>query len=209
MKQIITDYHSKPTFMDKELANALGLYKAYKSGKGVTEDQVLEKCLTGNHFRQVHLRKGERPLLVANAVKALKKARILSFSGGDFEALYNQVKKAIGGINQIGLLVLYDTTKMIGHLLGVEPVNYVYTQRGAKEGAKKLLGVKRMGYRVPTSSFAKLFPSEKSIHIEDMLCIYKDYYRKGGANAKAAKFVVSQGKAGCSSIPKPPRKGIC
>lgn len=209
MKRIIAHYHGKPIKMDRELADALRLYTTYIAGEGVTEEQVLERCLTGNHFRYIHLTKAQRPQLVAEAVKELKKAHILSFSGGDFEALYDQVKKAIGGMNQIGLLVLYDTTKMIGHVLGIEPVDYVYTQSGAKTGAKILLGVKRMGNRVPTSLFAKLFPGEKSIHIEDMLCIYKKYFRKGDANAKAATLVVPSGKAGCSSKPKTPRKGVC
>ena len=207
MKRIITDYHrGHPNFMDEELANALQLYTTYKAGTGATEEQVLECCLTGNHFRCLHVTKAKRPLLIADAVKELKKAQILSFSGGDFEALYSEVKKAIGGINQIGLLVLYDTTKAIGHLLGIEPVNYVYTQSGAKIGAKKLLGVKRMGWRLPTTVFAKYFPDEKSIYIENMLCIYKDYFSKGGANAKADTLgVLSTVTEGCGSTPKPSR----
>ena len=207
MKRIIADYHRNSSFMDNELADALKMYTAYNAGTGVSEAQVLERCLTGNHFRQVHLTKAQRPLLVAQAVKELQKARILSFSGGDFEALYDEVKKAIGGISQIGLLVLYDTTKMIGHVLGVEPEKYVYTQSGAKKGAKILLGVNRMGIRVPTSLFAKIFPGEKSIYIEDMLCIYKDYFCKGGANAKAATLVVpSVSTGGCGSTPIPSHK---
>ena len=197
MKRIISHYHSNPIIMDQELADALALYKAYKAGTNVTEEQVLERCLTGNHFRGLHLTKNDRQQLVKKAVAEQKKAHILSFSGGDFEDLYAEVEKAIGGIDQIGLLVLYDTAKMIGHALGVEPLNYVYTQSGAKTGAKTLLGVKRMGRRMPTSAFSKYFPGEKSIYIEDMLCIYKDYFCKGGAKAKASKLLPSANKKCC------------
>ena len=210
MKRIIAHYHGKPIWMDQQLANALNSYKAYRAGTDVTKRDVLECCLTGNHFRALHLTKAQKSQIKKNAVNALMNAHILSFPGGDFEALYDDVEKAIGGINQIGLLVLYDTTKMIGHVLGIEPVNYVYTQSGAKIGAKKLLGMKRMGKRVPTSAFAKLFPGEKSIYIEDMLCIYKKYFRNGGANNKAATLVVpSVNTGGCGSKPQHPSSSKC
>ena len=189
MKRIIKHYYSGNKVMDRELCAALNIYKQYMNGAMssihaglVTEEDVLRRCFTGNHYHLLHLTSTRRKALTQNAINALKKKNILSFRGGDFETLYQEVKNAIGGLPQVGNLVLYDTTKMIGYILTprISPMKYVYVQSGAKVGAKNLLGIKRMGMRYPTSAFKKFFPKVDSIHIEDMLCIYKNYFTFGG-----------------------------
>ena len=184
---IIRDYHSKPNKMDAELSEAQHLFDAmckktlYK-GKTVSINDFLYKCFTGNHFCHLHLTKAQRPILIKDAVNALKACKILTFSGTKFEDLYKEVENAIGKLNQVGPLIIYDTAKMIGHVLNpkIEPTDYVYTQCGAKEGAKILLGKKRMGRKIQTKDFIKFFPGESSIYIEDMLCIYKAFFKKKG-----------------------------
>lgn len=187
MKRIIKHYHSHKIGMDEELNRVKTLYMAacnqtMVDGKLVSEDDVLVKCFTGNHFRGLHLTAQQRIDLTNNAVNALKNRNILNSNPTDFEDLYDKVELAIGSLNQVGRLILYDTTKMIGHILTpqIAPQKYVYTQSGAKVGAKILLGKKRMGWRVPVTEFQKLFPNEQSIFIEDMLCIYKKYYTFNG-----------------------------
>lgn len=207
LTSIIKHYHSSPIRMDYELADALRLYKEYVAGGPATEVDVLRRCLTGNHFKCLHLTASERTKLIGTTVTALCKAKILMFKGGDFEDLYNELQKTIGGINQIGPLVLYDTSKMIGHVLGIEPSTYVYVQSGAKEGAKILLGKKRMGRKLPTIVFNKLFPGEKSIYIEDMLCIYKKDFQKGGV--RIGSIFSTSTKNPCSTNPNVKIKYTC
>lgn len=194
---ILKHYRPGSTLMDKELQAAEDMYNDYikknpsKKHPGcVTLEDVLERCFTGNHFGYLHLTKAQRGKLVKDAVGSLVKANVLSFSGGDFENLYDKVKGAIGALSGVGLLVLYDTTKMIGHILSpkVLPEKYVYTQSGAKVGAKTLLGVSRMGMRVPTSLLHPYFPKVSSIYIEDILCIYKKWFVKGGVSTKRGKL---------------------
>ena len=194
---ILKHYRPGSTLMDKELQAAEDMYNDYikknpsKKHPGcVTLEDVLERCFTGNHFSYLHLTTVQRKKLVKDAVGSLVKANVLSFSGGDFEDLYDKVKGAIGALPGVGLLVLYDTTKMIGHILSpkVLPEKYVYTQSGAKVGAKTLLGVSRMGMRVPTSLLHPYFPKVSSIYIEDILCIYKKWFVKGGVSTKRGKL---------------------
>ena len=187
MKTIIRHYHSHPRGMTKEFNIVKALYSAacnntLVNGKTITIDDVLEKCFTGNHFRYLHLTAQQRLNLTVNAVNALKSHNILNSNPVDFEDLYDKVKLAIGSLNQVGRLILYDTTKMIGHILTpqIVPQKYVYTQSGAKTGAKILLGKKRMSWRVPVTEFQQLFPNEQSIYVEDMLCIYKKYFTLNG-----------------------------
>lgn len=103
-----------------------------------------------------------------------------------FEDLYDDVRRLVTNplISGIGDLTIYDTARRIGHVLDlpVYPERYVYLARGAKEGAKKLLG-RNVNYVEPVDVFKPYFGGLPSICIEDFLCIFKDYLCKGGVIA--------------------------
>ena len=88
-----------------------------------------------------------------------------------FDELHQRVAEAIGSIERIGELAVYDTAHRIGAFLGIEP-ELVYLHRGTRDGARELgLGRGRKSLRVDElpAEFSRLRPYE----IEDCLCIYK------------------------------------
>lgn len=142
---------------------------------------ILKRCVKNRHFGFLHLKKRDKETFVTHIAQKLQDGGILLRTYGNFEQLYEAVEKLIGSEKGIGDLMLYDIARMIGYSMQptVLPVSLVYLQRGAKTGAKTLLGLKRVGRTLPTSAFYKYFPTEDSQHIEDILCIYKKDFEDG------------------------------
>ena len=106
--------------------------------------------------------------------------------------MYEDIEKVIGGIPQIGRLTIYDVSLRIGQLLSnpVYPKDYLYLNNGAKIGAKKLLGGKRLKWKVEVTTFFS-YPEAKKVvgigslkdlpnHlIEDFFCVMKDNLAPG------------------------------
>ena len=197
VKDAIIDYQkgAHPGMMD-EMNAVKSLYKR----KGKT-DEVLRACIKGGH--QWCLPNA----LIDQAVIAL---RHFDFNKkyGNFEIVYDCVKKLIGRIPRVcGRLTLYDTTRRLAYLLNpsIVPKDYVYVARGARDGAKYVLGINRMNssvFSLPIADFQKLFPGISSMEIEDILCIYF-HERKYKGNLSTAPVTV-----GCRKK-KPGRKGGC
>ena len=147
----------------------------------ITPHQLLECCVNNRHFRFLHLKKGQGPLFINHVAKKLLAVNILNRSYVDFEDLYDVVKGIIGKVPNIGPLMLYDITRMIGYALNpiIVPQAFVYLQQGSKVGARNLLSVKRLPYRVCIGVFKNYFPGIGSQYIEDILCIYKHCFKNG------------------------------
>ena len=94
-----------------------------------------------------------------------------------FEELKCLVNKAIVPIYKNAILYIYDTAWKVGAKLDLEP-EAVYLHAGTLKGAKALgLNVKRdsiESHELP-ASLQRLRP----IHIENLLCIYKDQLSNG------------------------------
>lgn len=146
--------------------------------KGLSELDLLKKCVKGLHQHRM------QNDVCKEAAERLQKTNILNLKFVDFEELYCMVKNLIKGINGIGDLTVYDTSKRIGHLLAypVYPEQYVYSVRGAAVGAEKLLG-RKVAFREPISEYTPYF-NIPSLFIEDILCIFKDYLTLGGINTQ-------------------------
>jgi hypothetical protein len=91
-----------------------------------------------------------------------------------FEALHALVASTIGNISGIGELTVYDTALRIGANMKLQP-DVVFMHSGTRIGAKRLgLDASREFLTVEElpADFRDLRPRE----IEDVLCIYKDYF---------------------------------
>jgi len=93
-----------------------------------------------------------------------------------FEALHEEVKKAIDPIKGIGELTVYDTAHRIGAYLKLRP-KFVYLHTGTRRGAKAL-GLDHRAEKLPKSIFPKEFHCLSEEQIEDCLCIYDEGLRQ-------------------------------
>jgi hypothetical protein len=143
--------------------------------------RLLEYCVENRHFHFLFLKKADRIPFIESVAQKLENANILYGNYANFEELYDAVKNAIGNVKGIADLMLYDMSRMIGyaHKPVIVPKDYVYLHQGAKEGARSLLKVNRLPFRVPTATFKNIFPDVDSQYIEDILCIYKEDFKKG------------------------------
>lgn len=109
-----------------------------------------------------------------NALKGLNWK--LSASSTTFEQLYQEICNWFNGIVFCqGLLTCYDVAMRIGQLFGIEPTDKVYLSCGALVGARRLLG-KPQTHIIDKSSLPAPLSKERSIYIEDILCIFKDVF---------------------------------
>lgn len=89
-----------------------------------------------------------------------------------FEALHDLIEREIGGIDDIGLLTVYDVATRIGAHLELEPEK-VYLHSGTKEGARAL-GLGRRRKTLEPAELPAEFGRLSAREIEDCLCLYKD-----------------------------------
>lgn len=98
-----------------------------------------------------------------------------------FDELHDAIEAMIRPIPKIGELAVYDITLRIGARFGIEP-DKVYLHRGTRDGAKAL----GLAFRKATLEIHE-FPNQLRVltarEIEDVLCIYKDYFATGKAIA--------------------------
>jgi hypothetical protein len=93
----------------------------------------------------------------------------------DFDALHNLLKSHLKQIHGIGDLYIYDTSFRIGAFRRLFP-EYIYLHAGTKDGAKKMGIETKNRTKLSKSELPKEFKFTKAHEIEDILCIYKDYF---------------------------------
>jgi hypothetical protein len=92
----------------------------------------------------------------------------------DFGKLYEVVERAIGNMDYIGDLTVYDITQRLAAFLGYEPT-CVYLHAGTEDGARALgLSGKTVEIDQLPIEFQRLTPAE----VEDVLCREKDHLRR-------------------------------
>ena len=197
VKAAIMDYHKKKySGMMVEMNAVKSLYQE----KGKT-DEVLRACIKGGHQWCLPNTRIDEAVIALRQFDFNKKF-------DNFEEVYDCVKKLMGQIPRVcGWLTLYDTTRRLAYLLNpsIIPKDYVYVARGARDGAKYVLGITRMKsdvFRLPIADFQKLFPGISSMEIEDILCIFFHEGKFKGNLSTAYNTV------GCRKK-KPGRKGGC
>ena len=185
MNRIISDYYSRSPI-------PLNIFSGWQL------PPLTWAIIKGPHQRRMTLK-------CANAaLGALTSSGILQKSYNNFDDLYTEVHRVLIGIPGVGNLTCYDVALRVGRYFTpwLVPFDYVYVAQGALVGARKLLGTKIVkknlidGVKLPASLFASLFPGIPSAHIEDMLCIYKDYFVQGGV---CGKYPTMAGAGNCAS----------
>jgi hypothetical protein len=170
VRAAITRYQKRKENKNFGVMAEIDAVKNLYQQKGKT-DEVLRACIKGGH--QWCLPNAR----IDEAVIALRQFDF-NMKFNNFEEVYDSVKKLIGQIPNVrGWLTLYDTTRRLAYLLNpsIIPNDYVYVARGARDGAKYVLGINRINsdvFRLPIADFQKLFPGISSMEIEDILCIY-------------------------------------
>lgn len=145
-----------------------------------TDAERAEILLMGGH--QWRLANRNNAAHRAAAIETLTNAALWKKNYQDFEELYATVEKTISQLHQIGPLACYDVAMRIGHCIGCNPERMVYLQSGALKGGMALLGTKASGRMVATETFQAFFPGLSALDIEDLLCIMKAHFKKGGVN---------------------------
>ena len=141
-----------------------------------------EALLTGAHQRYFNFRNA-KPYKEA-AIQKLAVTRPWNRTFGDFESLHTYICEELESIPYIQDLAKYDVAKRLGAMLTSEvlPRDFVYVQNGAKIGAEKLLGRSILNgiIRLDIAEFAPFMGNLPAVHIENLLCIMKDYFVTGG-----------------------------
>ena len=138
---------------------------------------LLALCLRAHHGRRMPWKS------TRVAVDCLIANNISSHTFNCFADLYETIGKLLQNIPFArGPLTIYDTALNIGQLLTptVEPDNEVYLNAGAWEGAVFIKGRPNVKHIMSVSDWqtSNLFSGLDSKTIEDVLCIYKDVFKK-------------------------------
>jgi hypothetical protein len=113
----------------------------------------------------------------------LKSLRALTRSGS-FEELHDCIDEIIRPISGVGELTVYDTALRIGARRGLYPTK-VYLHAGTRIGAKNL----GLAWRQPTLDMDDLplpLQALPAYEVEDVLCIYDDFFAAEAAVASSA-----------------------
>lgn len=94
-----------------------------------------------------------------------------------FHELFLAVDAAIRNIKRIGELMVYDTALRVGARLGLEP-DKVYLHSGTRVGARRL-GLDSRAQWIERSDLPPQLQSLPLWQVEDILCIYKEWFEAG------------------------------
>jgi hypothetical protein len=124
-------------------------------------------CRRGDGKRFDHQRRIKKVAL-RNATGALQRSNLSNCR--TFDELHDAIEQAIGHIDGIGELTVYDTSLRIGAYLRLEP-DFVYLHAGTSAGAKAL-GLPHRDKRLTINQIPASLRQLRPHQIEDVLCIY-------------------------------------
>jgi len=168
LKEIIDHYKE----VKKRYPDEWGEFCRNQNLRKVIEQAARAKYPSGKHFEhQYRIKK----IALADFLKCLSKKETKIKAATTFEELLEIVKACGDKINGIGELACYDAAARIGVKLSIYPTK-IYMHAGPKIGAKKLLGVKRIGKFIDKSMLPAPFKGLECSEIEAILCIYKNEF---------------------------------
>lgn len=163
LERIVADYidHKRP-----RLAAFLRWYSRMTLGEAIGNAAYARTPRGGKHSHQWRLpRRASEKAHAALERADLGRCRTLA-------ELHAAIERAIGGIDKIGVLMIYDTALRLGAFLGLEP-DLVSLHAGTREGAAAL-GIDRSRKTVRPDELPAPFRALRAHEIEDCLCIYKE-----------------------------------
>lgn len=171
----------------------LDFFRKLGAKNDVSDAIKAEAVLTGYHQRYLNFGKAKPFKDVAMA--RLVSSQLWNKSFVNFEMLYDAVSDSLKNISYIKDITKYDVAKRIGAMLGneIQPQKFVYIQNGAKIGAEALLekSISKDVFRLSVEEFTPYFRSLSATHIENILCIMKDYFvAEGIQSCETDKFNV-------------------
>lgn len=141
--------------------------------------EILRRVGLANLFEKRHphqylLRRG----LPQRAVEALGAVESELRNAATFDELFKIVRCAFQRYPGLGELAIYDAADRLRHRLGLRSVDTVYLHRGARDGARVLLGRFQRGQsqRIERSLLPAPLHERCPHEIEDILCVYKDQF---------------------------------
>ena len=156
----------------------LDFFRKLGAKSDVSDAIKAEAVLTGYHQRYLNFRNAKPFKNVAMA--RLASSQLWNKSFVNFEMLYDAVSDILKNISYIKDITKYDIAKRIGAMLvnEIQPQKFVYIQNGAKIGAEALLGrsISNDNFRLSVEKFIPYFRDLSATHIENILCIMKDYF---------------------------------
>lgn len=169
----------------------LDFFRKLGANRDVPDVIKAEAVLTGYHQRYLNFRNA-RPFKDI-AIKRLALSKLWNKSFANFEMLYDATSDILKNISYIKDITKYDVAKRIGVMLlnEVQPQKYVYIQNGAKIGAEALLGrfISKDDFRLNIEEFTPYLTDLSATHIENILCIMKDYFvAEGIVSCEAKRF---------------------
>lgn len=147
-----------------------------------TDDEKAETILMWAHQWRLNHHPIERDIIIRKL--AFDKPWLKSYK--DFEEVYEYINNEYRPLKWVGDLNIYDLAKRIGYIVGIEPVKNVYACTGAQKGGERLLG-RNIGKKTPKIDFDPYFPTLSAMHIENILCIMKDFFIPGGIDISQEK----------------------
>lgn len=171
----------------------LDFFRKLGAKSDVSDAIKAEAVLTGYHQRYLNFRNTKPFKNVAMA--RLASSQLWNKSFVNFEMLYDAVSDSLKNISYIKDITKYDVAKRIGAMLEneIQPQKFVYIQNGAKIGAEALLekSISKDIFRLSVEEFTPYFRSLSATHIENILCIMKDYFvAEGIKSCETDKFNV-------------------
>ncbi|MFQ5924161.1 MAG: hypothetical protein ACE5M4_15085 [Anaerolineales bacterium] len=148
-------------------------FRSQPSIKAAIEHAALAINSRGKRYsHQCRLRK--KALEEVRTILLTRQSRLAKAQ--DFEELFDLVRSAIQDVTGIGDLYVYDTSLRLGARLNLEPTK-VYLHSGTRIGARAL-GLDGKAESLRITELPKAFRELRPHEIEDVLCIFKDKFKK-------------------------------
>jgi len=170
LEAVVRAYQQRPL---RKGAHELASFAAEPSLEAAVSRAGLAERFNGKRLvRYNHQRRIPRQAL-AVARERLLAADLKSCTS--FHELFLAVEAAIDDIPRIGELMVYDTALRVGSKLGLEPAK-VYLHSGTRVGARRL-GLDSRAHWIERQELPEPLRSLPPWQVEDILCIYKDWFK--------------------------------
>lgn len=176
LKDVVTNYNK---WYKQNYHESLKRYGDFLNAAAYCDEVMAEVLLIGNHQARLNDLKSWRAD-AKSAIVVLAKARPWKKSYADFGKIYEDVKKLIGDINNIGPLTIYDVALRLAAQFNNPKMmpQKVYLNAGPWKAAKIMRQegvITTLSHVMAKADFPDEFKDLRCDEIEDMLCSLGHY----------------------------------